>query len=147
MDIKFNNRVNLFVIAILTGAVIQFSISPVIADELDDLLNPNRSDLVKNDASARLAWEGVVDSFRKSDFEEARRRGDAFLEASFEATPYQLLGVQTLISLSGGEDHARTVLDKDATGDINKDCVFSLALIVAFTSFENVDAENYTSQY
>ena len=126
---------------------VQFSINPAIADELDDLLQPNKSDLVKNDASARLTWEGVVDSFRKSDFEEARRRGDAFLEASFEATPYQLLGVQTLISLSGGEDHARTVLDKDATGDINKDCVFSLALIVAFTSFENVDAENYTSQY
>jgi len=68
-----------------------------------------------DDAGARTGWNGVVESFIKSDFVEAKRRGDAFLAAAYQTTPYQVLGVQVMLSLSAGAAQARTVLDKKSS--------------------------------
>ena len=70
-------------------------------DELEALLKPDKAAVLSDDADARNAWDGVVEAFRKSDFEEARHRGYAFLSAAYQATPYQVLGVEVMLSLSG----------------------------------------------
>lgn len=115
---KHINLAKVLAVSCAAGVYAQLSVAPVRADDLDDLLNPSKNKLVENDQSVQLAWEGVVNAFRASDFEKANARGQAFLSASHQATPYQVLGVQMMISLAGGESIARATLDKDAEGGV-----------------------------
>ena len=87
-------------------------------ESLEELLKPDAAAVLAEDAGARVAWNGVVEAFRKNDFTEAKRRGEAFLGASYQATPYQVLGVQVMLSLSAGEAQARTTLDRKSSGDL-----------------------------
>jgi hypothetical protein len=88
--------------------------NPLTAGELDDLLRPVESHIVEEDLAATAHWQQVVDAFRASDFGEASKRGGEFLKAPYKATPYQVLGVQVMISLADGETGIRTSMDKEA---------------------------------
>lgn len=98
------------------------SISPSAAqaDELDDLLSPDRDEIIADDASAQAAWEDVVDTFRKNDFETAISKGRAFLDGEHTATPYQILGVQTMIALAGGARTSTAGLDPEMDRQIKE---------------------------
>ncbi len=90
------------------------------AQDLESLLNPSKADLISDDASAREEWEAVVDAFRRSDFTTAAERGRAFLKASHEATPYQVLGVQVMLALASGEAVALESLAEEEKAELDR---------------------------
>ena len=73
------------------------------SQDLDELLNPGRGDLLEDDANARAEWESVVEAFQRSDVKTASEMGKRFLNAAHHATPYQILGVQVMLALASGE--------------------------------------------
>lgn len=87
---------------------------PMLGEDLDDLLNPSRTDFVKEDAVAKEKWDEVVDAFRRSDFVTATEKGRVFLASPHKATPFQVLGVQVMLALAGGENVAHESLGGDA---------------------------------
>lgn len=90
------------------------------AQDLDALLNPSKDDLNESDAAAREDWEEVVDAFRRSDFTTAAEKGRAFLNASHQATPYQVLGVQVMLALASGEAVALKSLAEEEKAELDR---------------------------
>ena len=74
------------------------------AEDLDDLLAPSGAGAKLVDDSATVAWNGVVDAFRRNDLAKAKELGAAFLEANHKTSPYQLLGVQVMMDLANAEN-------------------------------------------
>lgn len=109
-----------FRLTFLAGVVVAAFSTPLSAQDLESLLNPSKGDLLADDASARAEWETVVDAFRRSDFPTASEKGRAFLKASHEATPYQVLGVQVMLALASGEAVALESLAEEEKAELDR---------------------------
>lgn len=129
-----NLKLSFFLVSIL-------AINPLSADDLDDLLAPTNSDVKLVDESAVEAWNGVVDAFRRNDLVKAKELGDAFLAGSFKTSPYQVLGVQVMLSLANSEDPSVTQ-DLGLTVEMKRLMAERDALRVKYANLQRVIQES-----
>lgn len=127
-------KLSFFLVSIL-------AINPLSADDLDDLLAPTNSDVKLVDDSAVEAWNGVVDAFRRNDLVKAKELGDAFLAGSFKTSPYQVLGVQVMLSLANSEDPSVTQ-DLGLTVEMKRLMAERDALRVKYANLQRVIQES-----
>lgn len=89
------------------------------ADELDELLAPDKDEAKLVEEGATEAWNHVVDAFRRNDLAKAKELGTAFLAADHKTSPYQVLGVRVMMDLANADDPTVT-RDVALTGEMQR---------------------------